>query len=569
MSGSKNKSNTLLVELDEIIDAEFNTVDIPHEIYDIAVRYMLLFYEDYARLAFDGTIDYSLYEIMMKLDQHKYSLKHCFLKILSNARKEKVSIQSRVSGDLYKKSSNFLYAGLQYDILYRTLGSAFKGAASVERIDGDYIAQLVDSEMERYALLEMIGHGCEPEPDIVGLLYHWLRSENNEAQFIRQSFCNVSRLKNRIIIYRYDDHLLDHISRKIPQRALIIPEEFEFLWGSAEQTQALINSLMIRCLYHVMSVNCYAQKVGLKGGGVESILLEISQSQLCEDIQLFADFDLRKINAFIDFLTYGNNTITPDPALQPLFKLSSGKSIIPCILVLTNNLQRNVMCLYARLQSKDFDRQSKYLEAHMIKDLIPYLEKFDFKNWNISLNVGGESEEIDILLLDTERSTILVVELRAMLQPGDVREVSDRSKVCQEKVTQLDRKVQFVRRNTEAILKSYFPNAKFNQNDVSVNGVVVLKGYGGQPSQVHDLPITTAEIFQVGLQHTSNLDVLHQWLADREWLPLRGKHFVSDNDVVELKSCSVTRPIIRIIAEPDGYQKYVRDTIMQKLILKA
>lgn len=561
MAGSIGGDKNLLDELDGIIDAELKKEDIPHDIFDFAVRYMLLVYEDQARFFFNGVAEYPPYQAMMILDQQKYSLKHCLLKTLSTSQKSKVSIQSKVIPKLYKRALRFLDYGLLYDKLYRLLGSVYNGTAMLERANGSYFAHLTNPEAERYAILEMFGHGGDPEPDILGLLFYWLKNEEGDAQSIREWFCNVTKLKKRIITYRYDARLLEHICKKVPQRTLIIPEDFNFSWGSSQETQALINSLMVRCFFHVMSVNCYASKIGLEGAGVESVLLEIDEEDLVEDIKFLADFEYSKIRSFIDFLTYGNKTTNPDPALQPIFKFSSGKLVIPCLLVLTNNMQRNLMCLYARLNAKEFNKQSKLLEEHMIRDLSPSIEKFDFKEINKTIRVGQKSEEIDILLLDNKRSSLLVIELRAMLQPGDVREVSDRTKVCEEKVEQLDRKLKFIKDNVNEVLSNYFPRAEVDESRLSVNGAVVLKGYGGKPSKIDRVPITTAEILKVGLNYTSDLKVLHTWLSDKDWLPCKGKHFLNESETLNLTNCNVTRPIVHSLVEPDKYLDHVRETI--------
>lgn len=552
---------TILDKIDRLVDEEFRNTDIPHPIYDFSVWYILLVHEDQTRFFFNGIYDEELQSMMMRIDEYKYALKNCLLRVNAEARKEKISLPVSVNSDWYNNASRFVEAGRGYEKLYRSLGSGYSGRVDVQESDYAFHISLKRAGIEAYALLEMIGHGVEPSVDILDFLYSWLREESEEALSIRREFCNVSRLRKRIITYQYSIHLLDYISRRAPQRTIIIPEGFTFPWGTAMQTQALINSLSIRCFYHLMCVNSFAYENGLRGAGVESLLLVVDKEQLREDLSLLADFDSCNIDCFIDFLTFGIGVNTPDPALQPIFATSSGKLIIPCVLFLTNDAQRNLMALYARMHRKDFDRQSYLLEVEMIEELKPYLDKYEICLINKNMSANGQREEIDVLIVDQASSSILVLEMRSMIQPGDGREVFNRMIICEEKVDQLDRKISFVKNNLPIIIKRYFPASDLDLSRIQIHGAVVLKGYGGQPSKSAEIPIVTLPILKLGLEYTSNICSLHSWLKAKDWLPQLGEHFSIEDEKLSLMRYSLYRPVLYCKTTPDKYLDYIKSTL--------
>jgi hypothetical protein len=111
-----------------------------------------------------------------------------------------------------------------------------------------------------------------------------------------------------------------------------------------------------------------------------------------------------------------------------------------------------------------------------------------------------------------------------MLQPGDPREVQNRKKVCWEKVTQLERKVQWLHLRVAAAL-NVFDMENADNEDWQVHGVVVIQTFGGTLSKKENFPIMTARLFALGLGQATTLRHFVTWSQSLHWLPQEDIHF--------------------------------------------
>jgi hypothetical protein len=218
----------------------------------------------------------------------------------------------------------------------------------------------------RYGALELLDHGNEPFVDISTLLFKWLRRELSPPAVLDAINASVA-IKKKRLNYHYEPMAIV-LAAELSQRPIIIPDELLFPWGTANDTQALINSLLIRCAYHIIAVKESAGRIGISGGGEASLVLAISKLDLCRDISMFADIGEEKISAFVDYLTYGHKTSTPDPALQSIIP-AKDILLLPCLHTLTCDIQRNILALYTRINPRQFDRQSYLFEKKMTNDL--------------------------------------------------------------------------------------------------------------------------------------------------------------------------------------------------------
>jgi hypothetical protein len=109
--------------------------------------------------------------------------------------------------------------------------------------------------------------------------------------------------------------------------------------------------------------------------------------------------------------------------------------------------------------------------------------------------------------------------------PADPSEVYRRITDVEEKVKQLRRKVLSLRSNLRGFLE--WARLSEGPGDWTVVGAVILRGHAGRLTSVSELPIAPEEILLFGIKSLASLGRLHEWLAGRSWLPVPGKHFMS------------------------------------------
>jgi hypothetical protein len=195
------------------------------------------------------------------------------------------------------------------------------------------------------------------------------------------------------------------------------------------------------------------------------------------------------------------------------------------LLFLSSNYERNLLTLQARIDPKSFDKLSALFEQTMLSGLLPLVKKrWPSAKENLTIRDCKEFEEIDLLIPDPESKTLLVCELRWMLQPGDPREVHNRKKVCREKVAQLERKVKWIGVRKSIALQSLGLDAD-DASEWSCAGVVSVDAFGGVLSSNSELPLLPNNIFKQGLEKASSLREFVLWSQSLFWLPKEGEHF--------------------------------------------
>ena len=559
---SADETLSLLAEVEAASDALYAKAPLPHPNRQLADWYLLTVCEDWQRNMLSAASDQpSANAAVLAIDRLKYSLRHGLERIRkeSNDRSwEKVP--RRIVPLLYEKTSRLLMAGMDFiDAIKMCSGVHEQTVRLTKRAEGiEVVLDPLDND-KGYSALELIGSEQRDVPDFVTLLFAWMRFPDVRIPDIVWQIADSVRLKQGLLMYDYEQQLAIALAGQVPQQPLLVPEAWDFAWGGQLETTLLLNALSIRCIYHLIAVHFGSVRKRLRGGGVANICLVAAAETLTEELRLMSSLPNHTIREFFRFLTLGHGTNTPDPALQPLILLDADTFAVPCIHYLSSNQERNLLSLQARVEPSRFDAQSGLFEKAMVAKLEAALrERWPLLRCNVSLTIAGVTEEIDLLVVDTECRTLLVCELRWMLGPGDPREVQNRKRVCREKVTQLERKVQWLQLHTNEALRRVIPLAieSSDEHPWNIVGVVIIENFGGARSANPEIPVMPLGVFEIGMLRVPSLLHFGTWSQSLAWLPPRGSAFRAshrgsgacwdDAQVHRRKPSSITPPLSRV-----------------------
>lgn len=516
----------LLNTVEAALDANYHRFPLPHVNKAIATWYLLTVVEDSLRCLFLLTNDSQAPMVDFQLDRQKYSARFA----LDRIRKETTDasaagLPAYAIPKTYTKTAELINAGIDFMAATQLCSAAHANTLyfqeKTETIDIVFDERHHDPQ---YSALEVFGHMPPNFLDHSANLYGWSRRSEFRPPIV-DAIAQSTRVTVRKVVYEYQPHLAVALATKMTQPPFLIPDGWRFPWGGRHETTLLINALCVRCMYHWVAVHFGSAFNGLRGGGESSLLLVASKEMLSADIQEMSSLDLTVVRSFIQYLTYGSNTETPDPALQPIISIGNGRIAIPCLLFLSSNYERNLLSLQARIESTAFNQMSELFEDSMVGELLQEISiRWPLSKGNVTIRDGQQFEEIDLLIADMESRTVLVGELRWMLQPGDPREVQNRKKVCLQKVEQLERKINWLRPRISAALKALGITAE-NVDEWEMEGVVVIDTFGGTLSRKDALPIMTKQIFGQGVNHCSSLRDFATWAQSLRWLPQVGVHY--------------------------------------------
>lgn len=569
-NGSRNSASEDIALRDAVeaaLDEKYHQLALPHPNRTLATWYLLTVSEDYQHGLFchiggqakGATIEY-------QIDRLKYSLRYGLERIYKETKDFSMArVPRRIVPKLYSKTSKLMFGGLEYIEANQFCAAAHAGTLCFREDKGD-IKVVYDERYhdKRYAVLELMGHQEPDAVDFAALLYMWIRNEDDRLPEVVRRIADTVREKEKLLEYEYDPTLAYQLAKKMPQQPFLIPDGWTFPWGGRYETTLLLNSLSVRCMYHLVAVHFGAERNMLRGGGHSNICLVIDRSNLVENIALLSSLSHGSIGKFVEFVTYGKRTRTPDPALQPLVLLGGKRFALPCIHFLSSHLERNLLSLQARVNKVEFDALSDLFEVEMVSRQKANLSKrWPLVRSNVELTINGATEEIDLLVADLKSKTLLVCELRWMLPPGDPREVQNRKRVCYQKVDQLERKVLWAQTHALELFRRAFQNeSKVDERECwNAVGVVVIENFGGVRSRKAEYPILTAALFELGMQKTTSLKHFGEWSKSLKWLPQEGSQFEIRTRKIEFAQDTIECPAIERLQSRHEYRDFVSSTV--------
>jgi len=555
---------TILERVEKLIDKKYFDRPLPHPNSALAKWYFLIAAEDMQQFMLSRNDGISSGSIEYFIDRVKYSLKYGL------ARIEKECIDSsrqilprRVNGFNYERGFELLESGNEYSAGSQICSSAHNETVILRETENE-IRLVVDEKYHQkgYALLEMIGHQPSDSVSFMQIIFSLVHLDD-EIPFIVERIADGVKLKGKMLSYEYDSYLAADLSTIFPQPPFLIPDDWKFEWGGRYETTLLLNSLSLRCAYHFLAIYFSARKRNLSGGGCNDLVLVIQKEELYHDIEILSSLPHEVIQIFVDKITYGVGVKSPDPALQPIIPLGGNLLAIAPLHILSCHLERNLLALHARTNSREFNAMSAAFEDVMTARIIAGLtDKWSYIDANVTWAIDGEKEEMDILIADVSNRRLLVCELRWTIQPGDPREVQQRKEYCFEKVVQLRRKVEWLRPN---IVKAVSEIFKISTEECAgawqVDGVVVIDGFGGVQSKDDAYPIIPAKIFEFAMDKISSLNQFNDWIKSLDWLPQENVYFEMKDRRIQLEGVDIAYEGMEVIQERPQYFDYIASTI--------
>jgi hypothetical protein len=524
------QAHAALREFESALDAAFARPPLPHPNLHLSNWYLLTVAEDWQRVLFASTEKELLdSRVEYYVDRMKYSLRHSLMRTKAECKDTTpAAIPVRVVPAIYVRARQLLLAGMDYSIGAQICSTVHSGAAQIFKEANGIFQVKIDERLldKRYGALELMRQtGGEPTVSFSGLVWAWMRV----AELVPPPVYVIAesvRLRGRLLRYEFDPDLAFQLVTYVPQPPHLIPEDWEFPWGGRAETTLLINALSLRCMYHVLAVHFGAARLKLRGGGESNLCFCLSRNELLEDMAVISSLNSSHIEAFISFLTYGQRTSAPDSALQPIVCLTQGIVAVTAIGFLASNQERNLLTLQARLDPPTFNRLSGSFEVQMTERLDARLrERWRFVVPNRTFQLGSNREELDLLIAEPETSTMVILELRWMLPPGDPREVQTKKQACHQKVEQLERKTAAARGHVGAVMERAFSLNVTDAASWRVFGIVVVAGFGGARSLNDGIAVMPDYVLEGVIGDAPSLRHLAEWSISLAWLPVEGREF--------------------------------------------
>lgn len=425
---------------------------------------------------------------------------------------------------------------------------------------GKHLHFLLDRHEEPYLALHGLLQIEEGTSNPMAMLAYMLKHFEEAPDFAQAIGQSVVISRKGRVLYDVQLDLVRQMEVLLtpPTSHDLIPEGWEFPWCSRGEALLILWALTIRCCYHIVAVHFAAAIHSIDALAVDDICLRLKPGDLVQEIHRISGVKLPAIIKLLEVLKFGHLTQTPDPGLQPLVPTRKNLLLIPCLHIASSQTARNLLSLQARIAPESFDASSHRFEQEMMRSIAECAAR------SFPIVVVGKqfapSGEIDLAIVDVGSKTVLLGELRWMIPPGDTREIVNRRRVCNEKITQVRKKVNAVTASLGMFLGSY---GITDSEEWRVCGFVATEGFV-MPSADSDLPILPSQIVKAALNVFTDASSLHRWMCREEWLPQKGPHYKRSKGEYQFEQFSFSLDAVGSLRPIEYFSTYLKKVVREK-----
>lgn len=284
-----------------------------------------------------------------------------------------------------------------------------------------------------------------------------------------------------------------------------------------------VSKCLIALSYIHYSARVLAAQKGCDGLGYASSVFLASASELQNRLVRYSGCPGDVVAAIIEDMTYGNRAISkPDPAIQPLIMLNRGIYAIMPNLLMSSSVERNLTVLMNRLPEERAvysrlvgDKESLMRQWIMDNLAIPNLRYFSGRI------PGGHKATVDLVIISDLEKICLFLELKWFIEPAEVREVIEKSEEIAKGISQVRGLKQAVTEDT----LTFFQPLQIDSSYRLVFAVASDSFVGIAAVQDAVVPVLQHRHLVAKAKTLSSLSGLCDWLINRQYLPIEGKHY--------------------------------------------
>lgn len=215
--------------------------------------------------------------------------------------------------------------------------------------------------------------------------------------------------------------------------------------------------------------------------------------------------------------------------LRPFIPMDDTYLALSPLLVYLNLVENNFLDLQAKINRAHYDRLKNEKESLSILEIVGLLKKRTgiYQQRNIILSKNGKQlTDLDLVVLDSSSSTLILLELKWLMRPDTVFDVLKKDEDIDKGIEQAKLADKYVRKDQKVFLKRYFPESQISSVRRIVPIVVVRDNIGSTIKIERALPVCDYDIFLMYLADTElRLDTICGKIAKGEWLPKKGRDY--------------------------------------------
>ena len=339
------------------------------------------------------------------------------------------------------------------------------------------------------------------------------------------------------------------VFRPIYDEAFLLPSEWQFSNYTLCEFRKVFETISAMASIHSAAREYAMYREGFGFGYSDSIFVPTC-NELLRRVVRYSGVSDEKVQSIFDDLTYGNQGIKyPDPALQPLIKLTSNHYAIMPHLWRLLSPERNLTVLlnkvpkeqriYSQLTNEKEDLMRQRIKARLSHKDLRFIYGKVPKTSNVDLG------DVDLAIISHSEKACLLLELKWFIDPAEALEVINKSEEIKKGIFQMQKIKQAFEQNYKPLLQKLGIDSSYR-----VETIVVSQNWIGLANvQSPEVPVIRADHLIEKLKVTDTLHSTMDWLKNRKYLPTEGVHFEKHDISKTVGNWTVnwktTRPLIQ------------------------
>jgi len=348
--------------------------------------------------------------------------------------------------------------------------------------------------------------------------------EPPEAEALSAELDSRVRVKGDRFTITVDPRVVERVVASVEpafRQRFTLPEAWQFSRYSLREFRLVYLAVFALAVIQ-RRARLVAAAQGCVGLGLLDAVIVTPIEGLISRVARYSGLPAAPVRAVLEDLTYGSRQLNPDPALQPLIRLSKDEYAVSPFLWMHSAPERNLCALLNRLPEERAIYSSLKTEKEgLIRTTIEAAAMA--KGWRtVRGKIPGRDDlgDVDLAIISDTEASCLLLELKWFIAPAEVREIFDRREELQKGIAQVQSRIGAVRAGCPAC-RSFLA-----LDPATIEGVVVSMNWIGDSSiQKEPWPVIAQQQLLAKLNAAQTLSSIVEWLRERRYLPIRGTHF--------------------------------------------
>lgn len=315
--------------------------------------------------------------------------------------------------------------------------------------------------------------GSDGKYEIYDLLRMDSKKNNCLKDFnINEDFINeISNLEltndNNNLKYTLSDMAWNYIHnemKRMIESTSELPQEWQFDGFKLEEFKEVWGVLVTKAFIHCM----VCMKSGIAGGAVECCIMVVTKEEIIDEVSKYTNLDCEVIENTINLLTYNNTYYERniDVIWSPLISLKDNLIAISPNLVMSSSPERNVISLINKVNQATYSRLSSQKESIMLRDFVDEISKYTNIDIRNNKPLPAPLPDIDVIMFDKNTESLLMCELKWLLQSDSIQEVCERDKDIEKGISQAKLIQEYTLANTADVLNRCYGKNEYKPKKI-------------------------------------------------------------------------------------------------------